>query len=85
MNTQGFIEYLCEEGMDTSSIISFVHDQDNLIQDLIKFLKRGVAHTWMNKPWEPSAILTEAIRLGLVVHEDNCVKYSDYIKKVAQE
>ena len=86
MNTQEFIEYLLEEGMDNSSIISFVRDQDKLVQDLIKFLKVGVAHSWMNTPWEPESILKTAVHLDLVTHTcSGILKYSDYIKKVAQE
>lgn len=80
MNTQEFVEYLCEEGMDTSSIISFVREQDELVKALIKFLKKGVSKVIQNREWEPPDILSCAVDLKLLEDTgEGIYRYSDVV------
>lgn len=86
MNAQEFVEYLCEEGMDTSSIISFVREQDELVKTLIKFLKKGVSKIIQNREWEPLAILFCAVDLKLLEHTgEGIYRYSDVVKVASGE
>lgn len=59
-------------------------ETEDLNRQLIKFLKVGIAHAWMNRSWEPSSILGEALEQGLIdrSESESIYRYSEHVKKV---
>lgn len=81
-NTQEFIETLVDDGMDNSTIIDFVKQQEALSRNLYEFMHEAVRHCWMGKSWTPQQIREKGVELGLMVKKGKYVyAYSDEIKE----
>lgn len=79
---QEFIETLVEDGLDDSTIIDFVRQQELLSRRLYKFMHEAVKHCWMGKSWTPQQIREKGVDLGLMVKEEKYVyAYCDELKK----
>lgn len=81
-NTQEFIETLVEDGMDNSTIIDFVKQQEALSRNLYEFMHEAVKHCWMGKNWTSQQIREKGVELGLMIKKEEYVyAYSDELKK----
>jgi hypothetical protein len=81
-NTDEFVEYLVEDGLDNNEIINFVREQEALANALYNFLHKAISKAWQNKPFEPADVIGEAVKLGLMIDKgEHIYGYSAQLKK----